>query len=200
VNLPEGTSVQAASAVLGQLSSDSRDKNQKSFALPSLSAASAFRPLHSFITANTWQWWYFGLLSVLASALMMLPRVQQSLQPAFRKDAGRSLGLGLLLLFLTVPVVALGGLSVLGTPFALVLGIFTVLAFSSGAAIALVMFGQKLFPNRWWLLLPGLGLFAATMLLPALAMTIWLLAGAWGAGALLIALRQGAFIRAVTAT
>ncbi len=199
VNLPEGTSVQAASAVLGQLSSGSQNINQKSFALPGLSAASAFRPLRNLITAGSWQWWYFSLLSVLAAGLMLVPRVQQSLQPAFHKDAGRSLGLGLLLLFLTVPVVALGGLSVLGTPFALVLGIFTVIAFSSGAAIAIVMLGQKIIPNSALLLLPGLGLFALAMLLPALAVTLWLLAGAWGAGALLMALRQGAFIRAVTA-
>jgi hypothetical protein len=199
VNLPEGTSVQAASAVLGNLSSGTKDANQKSFALPGLSAASAFRPIRNLIVAETWQWWYFGLLSVLAAALVLLPRVQESLQPAFNKDAGRSLGLGLLLLFLTVPVVALGGLSVLGTPFALVLGIFTVIAFSSGAAIAVVMLGKRVLPNSGLLFLPGLLIFAVSMLIPALAMTLWLLAGAWGAGALLIALRQGAFMRAVAA-
>jgi hypothetical protein len=199
VNLPEGTSVQAVSAVLGNLSSGTKDMNQKSFALPGLSAASAFRPLRNLIAANTWQWWYFGLLAALAMMLSLLPRVQKSLEPAFNQEAGRSLGLGLLLLFLTVPVVALGGLSVLGTPFALVLGIFTVLAFSSGTAIAIVLFGQRILPNHWLLFLPGLLIFAASMFFPAIAMTLWLLAGAWGAGALLMALRQGAFMRAVAA-
>ncbi len=197
VNLPEGTSVQAASAVLGNLSSGTREKNQKSYTLPGLSAASALKPLQSLIATNTWQWWYLGLLAVLSFALLLIPELQKNLGQTFQKDAGRSLGLGLLLAFLTVPVVALGGISVLGTPLALVLGITTILAFSSGAAIATVRFGQ-LFLSGYWVLLPGLCLFAASMLFPALAMTLWLLAGAWGAGALLIALRQGTLARALS--
>ncbi len=197
VNIPQGTSAKAVSAVLGNLSSASQDKTQKSISLQGLGVASAFRPIHNLIAANTWQWWYLGLLSVLALMLMLLPKLQKSLEPSFFADAGRSLGLGLLLVFLTVPVVALGGLSVLGTPIALLLGIFTVLAFSSGAAIAIVAFGQRFFGNQLWVALPGLLIFAATMLLPPVAITLWLLAGAWGAGALLSAIRQGAFIRAV---
>jgi hypothetical protein len=153
--------------------------------------------LHNLIASNTWQWWYLGLLGVLAIMLLLLPKVKESLEKPFAEDAGRSLGLGLLLVFLTVPVVALGGLSILGTPFALVLGIFTVLSFSSGAAIAVVMLGQRFLPNGIWVALPGILIFALSMLVPALAVTLWLLAGAWGAGAFLMALRQGAFIRAL---
>ncbi len=197
VSLPQGASVQAVSAVLGNLSSGTREKNQKSISLPGLSAASAFRPLHNLIVTKTWQWWYLGLLSALAIMLLLLPKVKESLEEPFTKDAGRSLGLGLLLVFLTVPIVALGGLSILGTPLALVLGIFTILTFSSGAAIAVVMLGQRFLPNGLWVVLPGILIFALSMLVPALAVTLWLLAGAWGAGAFLMALRQGALIRAV---
>jgi hypothetical protein len=197
VSLPQGASVQGVSAVLGSLSSGTREKNQKSISLPGLSAATAFKPLHNLIASNTWQWWYLGLLSALAIMLLLLPKVKESLKKPFTEDAGRSLGLGLLLVFLTIPVVALGGLSILGTPFALVLGIFTVLTFSSGAAIAVVMLGQRFLPNGFLVVLPGILVFALSMLVPALAVTLWLLAGAWGAGAFLMALRQGAFIRAV---
>jgi hypothetical protein len=129
--------------------------------------------------------------------LALLPQVQQPLGQVWQLEAGRALGLGLLLAFLTVPVVALGGLSVLGTPFALVLGILTTLAFSSGAALSLGMVGQRIGLSGIWAVLPGLVVFAATMFVPALAVTLWLLLGAWGAGALLLALRQGVFIRAL---
>ena len=198
VSLPEGSSANAISAVLGNVSGGTRDKNQKSINLPGLSAASALRPIGSLMAANTWQWWYLGLLGVLAGTLVLLPHIQKSLEQPFVKDAGRSIGLGLLLVFLTVPVVALGGLSVLGTPLALVLGVFTVLAFSSGAAITMFAFGKGLQLRGFWVVLPGLALFAPIMLLPAVAIVVWLLAGAWGAGALLLAIRQGAFIQAVS--
>ncbi len=197
VNIPKGTSAKAASAVLGSLSSGTPNKSQKSISLQGLGVASVFRPIHNLIAANTWQWWYLALLSALALMLLLLPKLQKSLEPSFFADAGRSLGLGLLLVFLTVPVVALGGLSVLGTPVALLRGIFTLLAFSSGAAIAIVTFGRRFFGNHLWVALPGLLIFAATMFVPAIAVTLWLLAGAWGAGALLSAIRQGTFIRAI---
>jgi hypothetical protein len=195
VTVPEGASANAISAVLGNLSG-SRVQNQKSYSLPGLSAANALRPLQSLIATQTWQWWYLGLLAALSVGLLLLPQVQQPLGKLGQLEAGRALGLGLLLAFLTVPVVALGGLSVLGTPFALVLGILTTLAFSSGAALSLGVLGQWIGLSGVWAVLPGLVIFAAVMFMPAIAVTLWLLLGAWGAGALLLALRQGVFIRA----
>ncbi len=198
VNLPEGSSAQAVSAILGNLSSKSQNQSQKSFSLPGLSAANALKPLQNLIGANTWQWWYLGLLGALSVALLLQPRLRNSLELPFKQDAGRSLGLGLLLVFLTVPLVALGGISVLGTPFALVLGVFTLLTFTSGAAIAIVSSGTSLTrATHLGAILPGLGLFALSMLYPAIAVVFWLLLGAWGAGALLIAIRDGALVRAV---
>lgn len=195
VSLPEGASANAVSAVLGSLSSSRLEKNQKSYSLPGLSAANALSPFRSLVAANTWQWWYLGLLLVLGVALGLLPHLEQRLLPLWRLESGRSLGLGLLLAFLTVPVVALGGLSVLGTPIAVLLGMLTVLAFSSGAALSLGAFGHGLGLRGAWAILPGVALFAASMVVPALAVTLWLLLGAWGAGTLLIALRQGVLLR-----
>jgi hypothetical protein len=196
VTVPEGASANAISAVLGNLSGN-RIQNQKSYSLPGLSAANALRPLQNLIATQTWQWWYLGLLAALSVGLLLLPQVQQPLGKLGQLEAGRALGLGLLLAFLTVPVVALGGLSVLGTPFALMLGILTTLAFSSGAALALGVLGQRMGLSGVWAVLPGLVVFATTMFVPAIAVTLWLLLGAWGAGVLLLALRQGVFFRAL---
>jgi hypothetical protein len=197
VTVPEGASATAISAVLGNFSGRSLENSQKSYTLPGLSAANALRPVQNLIASNTWQWWYLGLMAALGLGLVWLPQVQRPLGRVWQLEAGKALGLGLLLAFLTVPVVALGGLSVLGTPFAVVLGIFTTLLFSSGAALSLGVLGERTGLSGGWAMLPGLALFAAAMFVPALAVTLWLLLGAWGAGTLLLAMRQGVFVRAL---
>ncbi len=202
VNLPENSTANGGvSAVLGKLNADAGlDSKAQSASLPGLSAASALQPFRALVTAGTWQWWYFAFLVSLGGALLLLPHLRHALEKSWQLEAGRSIGLGVLLLFLTVPAVALGGLSLIGAPFALLIGVFTLLAFSSGAALTLTKFGSLtlrafgVHKPGLWRLLPGFLLFGASLFYAPLGITLWLLLGAWGAGALLIALRQGAFV------
>jgi hypothetical protein len=202
VNLPDQTSARAVSAVLGSLnttnSSAVKNASQKSVSLPGLSAANALKPLRELIGAESWQWWYFALISALAVGLMLAPKLRRALEQPLRLEAGRSLSLGLLLAFLAVPTFALGGLSVIGAPFALLLGVLGLIGFSSGAALALLRIGSFLTPHLKWLMpVPGLLGFAVAMLFPPFGLIAWLLAGAWGVGAILISLREGQFVRAL---
>ena len=208
VNLPQSMSVSSGiNAVLGTVNDASVLEPIRAQAnLPGLSAASALRPLRALVTSGTWQWWYFALLVALGSALILLPHLRHALQRPLRFQTGRSLSLGLLLLFLTGPAVALGGLSLIGAPAALLLGIFTLLVFSSGAALALTELGalilQALGITRragLWRIVPSFALFGASLLYPPLALALWLLFGAWGAGALLIALRDGELVASLNA-
>ena len=208
VSLLQSSSVSSGvSAVLGTVNDASTLQPQRaqSTGLPGLSAASALRPLRALVTAGTWQWWYFALLVALASALILLPHLRHALQRPLRFQTGRSLSLGLLLLFITGPAVALGGLSLIGAPAALLLGVFTLLVFSSGAALALTELGALIL-QAFGITRPGLGrvvpgfaFFGAALLYPPLALALWLLFGAWGAGALLIALRDGELVASFNA-
>ncbi len=213
VNLPRPMSVTSGiNAVLGRVNDASAvELIGAQSNLPGLSAASALRPLRALVTAGTWQWWYFALLVALGSALVLLPRLRHTLQHPLRFQTGRSLSLGLLLLFLTGPAVALGGLSLIGAPAALLLGIFTLLVFSSGAALALTELGALILQalgitkrvGLWrtglWRIVPSFAFFGASLLYPPLALALWLLFGAWGAGALLIALRDGELVASLNA-
>ena len=208
VNLPRSSSVSSGiNAVLGTVNDASRlEPIPPRATLPSLSAASALRPLRALVTSGTWQWWYFALLVALGSALILLPHLRHALQRPLRFQTGRSLSLGLLLLFLTGPAVALGGLSLIGAPAALLLGIFTLLVFSSGAALALTELGALILQAvgitrraGLWRIVPSFALFGASLLYPPLALALWLLFGAWGAGALLIALRDGELVASLNA-
>ncbi len=209
VNLPRSSSVATGiNAVLGVVNDASalEPPNAQSLSLPGLSAASALRPLRALVTAGTWQWWYFALLVALGSALVLLPHLRHALQKPLRFQTGRSLSLGLLLLFITAPAVALGGLSLIGAPAALLLGVFTLLVFSSGAALALTELGALLLQAcgitrraGLWRIVPSFALFGAALLYPPLALALWLLFGAWGAGALLIALRDGELVASLNA-
>lgn len=195
------------SAVLGTVNDASTLQPQRaqSASLPGLSAASVLRPLRALVTAGTWQWWYFALLVALGSALILLPHLRHALQRPLRFQTGRSLSLGLLLLFITGPAVALGGLSLIGAPAALLLGVFTLLVFSSGAALALTELGALILQAfgitrpGLWRVVPGFAFFGAALLYPPLALALWLLFGAWGAGAMLIALRDGELVASFNA-
>ena len=208
VNLPRSSSVSSGiNAVLGTVNDASRlEPIPPRATLPGLSAASALRPLRALVTSGTWQWWYFALLVALGSALILLPHLRHALQKPLRFQTGRSLSLGLLLLFLTGPAVALGGLSLIGAPAALLLGIFTLLVFSSGAALALTELGALILQAIGvtqragiWRIVPSFALFGAALFYPPLALALWLLFGAWGAGALLIALRDGELVASLNA-
>jgi hypothetical protein len=202
VNLPKDPrAAGGVSAVLGTLKTDGAlEGRTQTASLPGLSAASALRPFRALVSAGTWQWWYFALLLSLGGALLLLPHWRHELARGLRFEAGRSIGLGVLLLFLTVPAVALGGLSLIGAPFALLIGVFTLLAFSSGAALTLTEFGASVLRQfgvtkpGLWRLLPGYALFGLALLYAPLGITLWLLIGAWGAGALLLSIRQGRFL------
>jgi hypothetical protein len=199
INLSPRASVGSnINAVLGVLNDPQPSATQaQSASLPGLSAASALRPVRALVTSGTWQWWYLGLLVALGGALTLLPGVRHALQRPLQLETGRALSLGILLLFLTVPAVAIGGLSLIGAPAAVLLGVFTLLVFSSGAALVLTDLGagvlRLLGNSRPGLLrvVPGFTLFGLALLFPPLALALWLLFGAWGAGALLIALRDG---------
>ena len=208
VNLLQSVSVTSGiNAVLGTVNDASTlmSVNAQSASLPRLSAASALRPLRALVTAGTWQWWYFGLLVALGGALVLLPQLRHALQRPLRFQTGRSLSLGLLLLFITGPAVALGGLSLIGAPAALLLGVFTLLVFSSGAALALTELGTLILQAfgitrpGLWRVVPSFAFFGAALFYPPLALALWLLLGAWGAGALLIALRDGELVASLNA-
>jgi hypothetical protein len=200
INLSPRASVGSnISAVLGTLNDPQSvaATQAQSATLPGMSAASALRPVRALVTSGTWQWWYLGLLVALGGALTLLPSLRQALHRPLQLEAGRSLSLGLLLLLLTGPAVAIGGLSLIGAPAALLLGVFTLLVYSSGAALVLSDLGAGVLrlmgqsrPGLWRIV-PGFALFGLALLFPPLALALWLLFGAWGAGALLIALRDG---------
>jgi hypothetical protein len=202
VNLPDQSSARAVSAVLGSLNTTNasgiQNGLQKSVSLPVLGTANALKPLRELIGADSWSWWYFALIVVLAVGLLLAPKLHRALSVPLRLEAGRSLSLGLLLAFLAVPTFALGGLSIIGAPFALALGVLGLIGFSSGAALTLLSAGAFLTPYSKWLTpIPGLLGFALAMLVPPFGLIVWLLAGAWGAGAILISLREGQFVQAL---
>jgi hypothetical protein len=197
VNLPADTrKVGGVSAVLGRFHSDTvQSIPAQSANLPGLSAASALQPFKNLLSSDNWHWVYLLVIAACAAALQLF-NWEIQLERHFNLEAGRATGIGLLLVILTLPLATLGGLSLVGAPFAILISSFTIFALTAGMGLScsllgssiLKRFGLKLEP--WVGSVFGLVLYALTLLVPVLAVSLWLLGGAWGAGALILAWRQ----------
>ena len=197
VNVPANTrKVGGVSAVLGRYHSDAvQSIPAQSANLPGLSAASALQPFKNLLEWKNWHWVYLLAIAACAAALQLMNWDKQ-LEHHFKREAGRATGIGLLLLILTLPLATLGGLSLVGAPFAILLSSFTIFALTTGMGFSctqfgkyiLELFGLKLEP--WVTSVLGLSIYALTIFVPVLAVSLWVLGGSWGAGALILAWRQ----------
>jgi hypothetical protein len=198
VNLPAtARKVGGVSAVLGTYHSDAvQNIPVQSANLPGLSAASALQPFKNLLEWKNWHWVYLLVIAACAAALQLM-NWNRRLEFHFKHEAGRATGIGLLLVILTLPLATLGGLSLVGAPFAILLSSFTIFALTFGMGFSctqlgktiLELFGLKL--ESWVGSVLGLAFYAITIFItPVLAVSLWLLGGAWGAGALILAWRQ----------
>ena len=197
VNLPEKASVTGSvNAVLGSTHVSGVVASERSN-LPNLSAASALRPLRALVNANYWQWLYLGIVCALVAVVGLLPGWFEALELPYWRQSGQAIGLGLLTLALSLPVGLLAALTLIGAPLGLGLLSLAAVVFTFGLSISAVQLGRVL---RGAFHLPrsamlegclGLGVFALTLLYAPVAVAAWVLGGAWGAGALLIAWRSG---------
>jgi heme/copper-type cytochrome/quinol oxidase subunit 2 len=197
VNLPEKASVAGGvNAVLGSTHVSGVVASERS-SLPNLSAASALRPLRALVSANYWRWLYLGIVCALVAVVGLLPGWFEALEPPYWRQSGQSIGLGLLTFALSLPVGLLTALTLIGAPLGLGVLSLAAVVFTLGLSISAVQLGRVL---RGAFHLPrsamlegclGLGVFALTLLYAPAAVAAWVLGGAWGAGALLIAWRSG---------
>ena len=198
VNLPANArKVGGVSAVLGTYHSEAvQSIPVQSANLPGLSAASALQPFKNLLEWKNWHLVYLLVIAACAAALQLM-NWNKRLEFYFKREAGRATGIGLLLVILTLPLATLGGLSLVGAPFAILLSSFTIFALTFGMGFSctqlgktiLEMFGLRL--ESWVGSVLGLSLYAATIFItPVLAVSLWLLGGVWGAGTLILAWRQ----------
>ncbi len=197
VNLPEKASVAGGvNAVLGSTHVAQGLGSERS-SLPNLSAASALRPLRALVSANYWQWLYLGIVCALVAVVGLLPGWFEALEPPYWRRSGQSIGLGLLIFALSLPVGLLAALTLIGAPLGLGVLSLAAVVFTLGLSISAVQLGRVLrgafrFPRSAMLEgCLGLGVFALVLLYAPVAVAAWVLGGAWGAGALLIAWRSG---------
>jgi hypothetical protein len=196
VNLPADTrKVGGVSAVLGRFHSDAvQSIPAQSANLPGLSAASALQPFKNLFSSSNWHWVYLLVIAACAAALQLF-NWEKQLERHFKLEAGRATGIGLLLVILTLPLATLGGLSLVGAPFAILLSSFTIFALTFGMGLSCSLLGHSILKRLEFTLEPwvgsllGLSLYALTLFVPVLAVSLWLLGGAWGAGALILAWR-----------
>jgi hypothetical protein len=197
VNLPADTrKVGGVSAVLGRFHSDAiQSIPAQSANLPGLSAASALQPFKNLLGSDNWHWVYLLIIAACSAALQLF-NWEKQLERHFKLEAGRATGIGLLLVILTLPLATLGGLSLVGAPFAILISSFTIFALTVGMGLSCSLLGDSILKRLEFRLEPwvgsllGLGLYALTLFVPVLAVSLWLLGGAWGAGALILAWRQ----------
>ncbi len=197
VNLPADTrKVGGVSAVLGRFHSDAiQSIPAQSANLPGLSAASALQPFKNLFSSSNWHWVYLLVIAACAAVLQLF-NWEKQLERHFKLEAGRATGIGLLLVILTLPLATLGGLSLVGAPFAILISSFTIFALTVGMGLSCSLLGHSILKRLglklepWVGSLLGLSLYALMLFVPVLAVSIWLLGGAWGAGALILAWRQ----------
>jgi hypothetical protein len=197
VNLPNKPAVAGGvSAVLGSTHVEGATSDPRP-TMPNLSAASALKPLRALVSANYWQWFYLGIVCALVAVVGLLPGWLEALETPFWHESGRSIGLGLLALTLSVPLGLLAALTLIGAPLGLSLLSLAAVAFTLGLSVSAVQLGRVL---RGAFRLPrnamleaclGLGVLALTLLWTPLGVAAWVLGGAWGAGALLQTWRSG---------
>jgi Na+/serine symporter len=129
--------------------------------------------------------------------LGLLPGWLEALETPFWHESGRSIGLGLLTLTLSIPLGLLAALTLIGAPLGLGVLSLAAVAFTLGLSVSAVQLGRVLrsafFLHRNAMLEAclGLGVFALTLLWTPLGVAAWVLGGAWGTGALLQTWRSG---------
>ncbi len=197
VNLPNHPGVtQQVSAVLGSTHVEGATPDQRP-SVPNLSAASALKPLRTLISASYWQWFYLGIVCAIVAVLGLLPGWLEALETPFWHESGRSIGLGLLTLMLSIPLGLLAALTLIGAPLGLGVLSLAAVAFTLGLSVSAVQLGRvlrgafHLHRNAMLEACLGLGVFALTLLWTPLGVAAWILGGAWGAGALLQTWRSG---------
>jgi hypothetical protein len=197
INLPSQPGVaQGVSAVLGSTHVEGVTPDQRP-SVPNLSAASALKPLRALISASYWQWFYLGIVCAIVAVLGLLPGWLEALETPFWHESGRSIGLGLLTLTLSIPLGLLAALTLIGAPLGLGVLSLAAVAFTLGLSVSAVQLGRVLrsafFLHRNAMLEAclGLGVFALTLLWTPLGVAAWVLGGAWGTGALLQTWRSG---------
>ena len=198
VNLPSRPAVMhGVSAVLGSTHVEGVTDARAPNLLPNLSAASALKPLRALVSASYWQWFYLGIVCALVAVVGLLPGWFEALEVPFWRESGRSIGAGSLALALCLPFGSLAALTLIGAPLGLGLLSLTAVAFTLGLSVSAVQLGRVL---RGLFRLPrnamleaclGLGVFALTLVWTPLGLAVWVLGGAWGSGALLLAWRAG---------
>ena len=178
-----------ATALLGEVEGARKGLSTKP--LPALGTASAFQPLLSFLSGETWTRMYVGVLGAL-TMLLFLAGVAPQLARRQRHAPLRTLALGVLVFGLVLPPLVLGALSGFLVP-AFVGAVLLTIALSVGLVVSLYDAGRALVHR---LRLPqadvmgaliGLSAFAAALSVPPLAFAVWVLGGCWGAGTLLLA-------------
>ncbi|AFZ67378.1 polymer-forming cytoskeletal protein [Deinococcus peraridilitoris] len=179
------------SALLGEVEGAGERPTVSSKPLPALGTASAFLPLLEWVSGAAWPRIYLAALGAI-TLLMFLSGVAPQLARAQRHAPLRTLAMGTLAFSLAVPPLVYGALSGFLVP-AFMGGALLLLAFSVGLSVTLYDAG-RLIVRRFKVPEPdvlgavlGLSLFAASMSLPPVAFTLWLLGSCWGAGTLLLA-------------
>lgn len=192
---PDNASVGHVSAVLGSVQAQGKAQASSQWLnLPRDGAASALQPVRDLFETRYWPVVYAALLASLAALLCTIPQWWEAVLARVPRDGTRAVGIGLSLVLVGTPVAALGALSVVAAPLALIVLLAGLLAYSLGASFTMVAATGALLHS---LRLPdspaarialGLAVLLATLPLPPLAVTVWLLAGAWGAGLIVLAL------------
>jgi hypothetical protein len=204
VAVSEEANVQSASAILGSSNTPGLAASNAlgGFNPTLISAASTLRPLKNLIQTDFWPLLYLAVVAASAAWLLWMPGWLEPLSRSWRANAGRSLGVGLLAAALALPLALLGGLSVIAAPLALLLVVVALALFTVGLGLSALELGQLLL-QRWrgqrldpavrdlLEVVLGISVLSLSLLLPSLALTLWVLGGAWGAGALLLAWQRG---------
>lgn len=158
--------------------------------------ASAVRPLRELMQARYWPALVLGLALAAAGVLVSVGGWASAVGRAYRDETGPSIATGVALALLALPVVALGGLSLVGAPAALILAILACVLLVGGLGASALEVGRWLPPafgpaDSAWRAVPALVAFAVALAVPTAGTLVWILASAWGAGAILVAWRSG---------
>jgi hypothetical protein len=164
--------------------------------LPLLSAANALRSLESLVRSSEPRWLLLSVVGVLTFGLGFARNVFEDQLDSNTDTSSQAFGIGAGLLIALFAFTALLALTPLAPLAALTLSVFASLV-TLGFSFALLELGRILTQAARWASSPwfeaslGLVPFIASCAWFPLALTECLIGGAWGAGALVLALRAG---------